>query len=335
MLSRVSLGSAGRRGIQGFPHIRANYLQYVRTFSQSSIQLNDLDKRIGRTDRPSKSGMPKIPSKVGKSTGKIVPPSFKDAKPYTRPPEPIRTVKRPTEEDVLKSIENSMKEGNYKQKRFPMWMKFGILVVSTVVFMGGFVVYQTINGKPAFFPLWFSKTVPLNKAAGVEHIDQIKLKDKVKDTLLTKLSMNSTIRLLFGLPLQLGDFEKYDVSIEYKNYTMEGLQIDCTSGWSRPDISWRKREIVSIPENFNNVLEPLKVGGDDSYDPDEPRQRDYSILIEGRIGVLDSINAKVDKGTGAITFRGVIDFDHTKTVKLVDIIVSYKVDGHLKIDKLW
>lgn len=269
-----------------------------------------------------------------------MPPSFKDAKPFIKS-ENLRTTRRPSADEqkkILASIEESVRKGDYKKSPFALWKKLGIIFGSTALFLAGFVVYQTFQGKPAFFPLWFSKIVPLSRASGVENIQLEKLREATKQTLLLKLSMNTQVRLMLGLPLQLGDFERFDVKIEYKNYTMEGYQIDCTKSWLHPKVSRRKREIVSIPENFNGILEPMRADSAPDYDPIDEQysnQRDYSILLEGRIPVLDSDTSNADKGTGSITFRGLIDFDHTKTIKLTNVIVSYKEKGSPKITKLW
>lgn len=277
---------------------------------------------------------------IGDVKTKSIPPSFKDAKPFIEGKGP-RTTRRPStdeQEKILASVEESVRNGDYKKSPFSVWKKFGIVLGSTILFLAGFVVYQTFQGKPAFFPLWFSKIYPLSKASGVQNIQLEKLRKATRETLLTKLSMNKQVRLMLGLPLQLGEFERFDVKIEYKNYTMEGFQVDCTKGWLHPKISRRKREIVSIPENFNGILEPMRADPEPCYDPIDEQynnQRDYSILLEGRIRVLDSDTSKADKGTGSITFRGLIDFDHTKTIKLTNMIVSYREKGSPKITKLW
>ncbi|QPG76206.1 hypothetical protein FOA43_003592 [Brettanomyces nanus] len=267
----------------------------------------------------------------------IIPPSVKDSKPYINP-ESLRTSKRAQRDtEILDSIEESVKRGEYKDHPTSMWTKFGFVFFSSFVFLGGFVVYQTSKGKPAFFPLWFRKVVPLAKADGVNKINLEALKRATKESLLIKLSMNGQVKQLFGLPLQLGEFERFDVSIEYRDYSMEGLQVDCSKQWWKPEFSIKKI-MVSIPENFGGMLEPLKTNGEIDYDAIDkkfPNQRDYSILIDGRISAMGNSNSIVDKGSGAITFRGLIEFDHTKTIKLVNVLLSYKTNGNASIEKLW
>lgn len=232
-----------------------------------------------------------------------------------------------------------MKTGEFAENPTPLWVKLAFVMLSSMVFMGGYVVYQTIEGKPALFPMYFSKVVPLDKAEGVDKIDMETLKTATKETLLSNLSMNSDVRLLFGLPLQLGDFQKFYVGIEYKHYIMSGLQVDCTKSWFHPQISWKRREVVSLPtQRIEGIFEPLKNGADGDYDPlskEYQNQRDYSILLDGRIAVLDNENTHVDNGTGAITYTGIIEFDHTKTIKITNVIVSYRKDGVAKVKKLW
>ncbi|VEU23375.1 DEKNAAC104704 [Brettanomyces naardenensis] len=294
--------------------------------------------QVGQSLAPNSNKKEGQQSENGKKNKKIVPPSVKDSQPFVIGDLP-RTTKRPQENaEILASIEEAVKRSKYESDSKSMWKKFGFIFLSSVACLGCFVVYQTYNGKPAFFPIWFTKVVPLDRAEGVNKVDLEKLKASTKDRLLTTLSMNSKVRLLYGLPLRLGDFDKFEVNIEYRNYTMEGIQFDFTKNWFKPDVSFRKREIITIPENFNGILEPLKANADvdvDSFGDEYSNQRGYSILIEGRIKVIQNENTHVDEHTGAITFAGVVDFDHTKTIKLVNVILSFKRDGSAVIEKLW
>ncbi|GME80391.1 unnamed protein product [Ambrosiozyma monospora] len=118
---------------------------------------------------------------------------------------------------------------------------------------------------------------------------------------------------------------------------MEGIQIDCTKCWYKPEISYSQREVVNLPSDFNGLLEPLKTDGNldlDSIENQLPNTRDYNIVIEGRIAVASSGNSKVDPDTGSITFVGVIEFDHTKTIKLTTVLLSFKEKGFASVEKL-
>ncbi|GME95337.1 unnamed protein product [Ambrosiozyma monospora] len=185
------------------------YLRYFHTNSPCFNQPNSKDtnesKQSSESDKSetAEKVSTKSTSTEPSSTKKIIPPSVKDA-------QPIRTNKRVTQEEVISAIQS----GNYEMAKHPLWLKFLIFTMPIVLFLGGYVVYNTSQGKPVFLPIWFGKSVPLEKAKGIDEIDLENLKDATKEILLRRLSMNTQIRLKFGLPLQLREFQKFDVNIE-------------------------------------------------------------------------------------------------------------------------
>ncbi|ODV86476.1 hypothetical protein CANARDRAFT_6943 [[Candida] arabinofermentans NRRL YB-2248] len=266
----------------------------------------------------------------------------------------IKTTKRPLsahngkykafnrdDQQLMDSIEEAVNSGNYQKAKIPLSMKLALFVVPFVVSIGGYIIYNTYQGKLVFLPIWFTKTLPLEKAQGIESVDIEKLKVKAKDVVLSKLSMNEKVKETFGLPLKLGTFQKFDVTIEYQNFNMEGFQIDCTKSWFKPEIKYCQREIIKLQEKLNRFLEPMTTEGGLEFEsiedlfPNGASIRDYNIIIRGRINVLHNENSMIDEGTGDITFMGVIEFDHTKTIKLVSVILSSVEGGIPRVEKLW
>lgn len=239
---------------------------------------------------------------------------------------------------ILQSIEAAIARGEIQPARISMFYKLLSITVPFLLLIGGYIAFNTYNDKPVFLPIWFTKTFPLNKAKGIEKIDVEKLQAKTEDILLERLSMNNKIIKTFGLPLLLGKCDKFDVMIEYKNYVMQGLQIDARN-WP-PTFEWCTREVV-VPENLNNYLEPLgpidgtiKESEFGLFDKSTAHNvRDYNIVLTGRIPVIPNENSTFDEGS--INFVGLITFDHTKTIKLVNVLMAYKENGNATVEQVW
>ncbi|OWB63254.1 hypothetical protein B5S29_g4219 [[Candida] boidinii] len=239
---------------------------------------------------------------------------------------------------ILQSIEAAIARGEIQPARISMFYKILSITVPFLLLIGGYIAFNTYNDKPVFLPLWFTKTFPLDKAKGIEKIDVDKLQSKTEDILLERLSMNNKIIKTFGLPLLLGKCDKFDVMIEYKNYVMQGLQIDARN-WP-PTFEWCTREVI-VPENLNNYLEPLgpidgniKESEFGLFDQSTAHNvRDYNIVLTGRIPVIPNENSTFDEGS--INFVGLITFDHTKTIKLINILMAYKENGNATVEQVW
>ncbi|KAH3662462.1 hypothetical protein OGAPHI_005714 [Ogataea philodendri] len=242
----------------------------------------------------------------------------------------VRRAVNPLVEEVERAV-----KAKYSPPKTTMGLTVAKVAIPALILVTGYVSFNTYQSKPAFFPLIYSNKVPFYRSEDHKIIDTDKLKQHSKEALLSKLSMNRTIRETLGLPLQLGDFDKFDVSIEYANKVFEGVELDFTKRWFPPEIRWTHKQVIpKFKDNLNGLLEPLTPDGALGLDSVENHYggnvRDYNIIVSGVVEArcpLDGVSDEVDSGLAQIAFRGIIEFDHIKTIKTDKIVLSYRSNG--------
>jgi hypothetical protein len=215
----------------------------------------------------------------------------------------------------------------------PWWaplLKLAVVFVPCIVVGAGYIVYETINDRPVFFPLWINSSVPLDQARGFENVDVEALKEIAKSILERRLNMNHDIREYFGLPVTLGEYESFDVRVEYNRLAVEGIELDFRKSWFKPIVRYREIDTPELPSNINKYVQPLKerVGGDIDEDPDQDsmfvKEVDYKIKIRGTIQIINEKIHRIEPGSGRITFDAEVELDHTRLMKIVGALMHYK-----------
>ncbi|TID30782.1 hypothetical protein CANINC_000698 [Pichia inconspicua] len=257
-----------------------------------------------------------------------LPPSFKSSKPL-----PQNTLTDADKERIQNASSTHIEPTPITYKR-PWWiplLKFGVVFVPFFICGAGYIIYETVNGRPVFLPLWVNSSVPLEKAIGFENIDVEALKAVCEETLVKRLNMNHLIKEYFGLPVELGEYESFDVRIQYNRLAIEGIELDFRRSWFKPIFKWREIDTPALPPNINKYIQPLKArvgdGGVDE-DPDQEvmyiKEINYKIMIRATIKVVNEKIHRIEPGTGRITFDAEIDLDHTKYVKIVGALMHFK-----------
>ncbi|CDK27538.1 unnamed protein product [Kuraishia capsulata CBS 1993] len=248
-------------------------------------------------------------------------------------------------DQILKEIGTTIANGRSSRGSGGMTAVVLIFVLPALLSAVLYTGYNTYKGTPTFLPVWFQKKFPISEVSNIEHVDLDVLKKHTEYSVLEKLSLDHRIRSRFGLPLQMGELEQFDVYVEFHDYGCSGLQIDPINRFP-PSFKWITKEVV-IHDKFQNILEPMSVGAqkgigrrdDDKFNIYENNKekkatskRDYNIVVYGRVP-LNSINSAITDG--AVTFTGIVEFDHTKTVKIKNVKLIYRVNGNVKIEPLW
>ncbi|GMM27940.1 hypothetical protein DAMA08_006560 [Martiniozyma asiatica (nom. inval.)] len=233
---------------------------------------------------------------------------------------------------------------SFKSPWYTPFLKLFIVFVPCVLAGTSYIAYETYQGKPAFFPLWVNSAVPLEKATGFEDVDIEMLKNAAKDSLWKKLNMNAAIKENFGFPLTLGDYEEFDVKVEYTRLAFEGIEIDFTKSWW-PQLRLREIESPKLPRNVNRYIQPLKakLDGDIDQDPDMDsmwkEETDYVLKIRARVIVLNEKIHRIEPGSGRITFNAEVEFDHTRMIRITSALMHFRNKNGSgsggTLEKLW
>lgn len=208
-----------------------------------------------------------------------------------------------------------------------------------------YIIYQTINNKTVFFPIRFNSAIPLENALGFENIDVDMLKSVSKNNLIRRLNMNHEIRNYFGLPITLGEYQSFDILIEYDNLAVEGYELDFRKSWFHPIVKFKEIETPILPPNINNYLQPLKVRIDNDIDesPDQNsmflKDINYKIKIRATIDIINEKIDRIEPGSGKITFDAEVELDHTRLLKITGALMHFKNKGGSgsggTLERLW
>lgn len=307
-------------------HIVINRLagSTTRTFTTSRIILNNLPTKNSKNNSQSRLNLP---------------PSFRSSRPL--PKNQISDIERQNIQSGNSDLSNfgtddSNSNMTPQQVVFknPWWtplLKLGVVFVPAFIFGIGYITYETYNNRPVFFPLWINSSVPLDHATGFETVDTEMLKEVAKNNLMRRLNINHEIRDYFGLPITLGDYETFDVRIEYNKLAVEGIEIDFRKSWFNPIIRYREIDTPTLPSNVNKYVQPLKArvgaGGIDE-DPDQDslfiKEVDYKIKIRATIAVINETLHRIEPGSGRITFDAEVELDHTRLMKITGAMMHFK-----------
>lgn len=256
-----------------------------------------------------------------------LPPSFRSSKPL-----PQNAI---SDADRVKIQNSDIKptdpvQVSYKRPWWQPLLKLSVVFVPFLVCGAGYIIYETVNDRPVFLPLWINSSVPLEKAIGFENVDVETLKAICEETLIKRLNMNHQVREYFGLPVELGEYESFEVRVEYNKLAIEGIELDFRRSWINPKVSFREIDTPSLPPNINKYIQPLKarVGGGIDEDPEQDsmyiKDVDYKLKARGTLKVVNEKLHRIEPGTGRITFDAEIDLDHTKFVKVVGALMHFK-----------
>lgn len=267
-----------------------------------------------------------------------LPPSFQSSRPL-----PKNSLSDSEREQIQTGGSGSKEDGESTGKsssspqpityKAPWWvplLKLSVVFVPFLVVSVGYIAYETYNNRAVFFPFWVNSSVPLDQADGFENVDIDMLKEISKATLERRLNINHEIREYFGLPITLGDYETFDVRIEYNRLSVEGVEIDFRKSWLNPTVKFREIETPTLPTNINKYIQPLKarVGGGVDEDPEQDsvfiKQVDYKIKIRATIKVVNEVLHRIEPGSGRITFDAEVELDHTRLIKIVGALMHFK-----------
>ncbi|KAG0682464.1 hypothetical protein C6P40_001500 [Pichia californica] len=275
-----------------------------------------------------------------------LPPSFRSSHPLPKnqiSEEELKQIQSNNNSNNNDNNNNNNNNNNGKSSepqqiiyKAPWWqplLKLSVVFVPCFVFGIGYIVYETYNDRPVFFPLWINSSVPLENAIGFENIDIEMLKEVARSNLLRRLNINHEIREYFGLPITLADdYETFDVRVEYNKLAVEGIELDFRKNWFKPTIKYREIDTPVLPTNINKYVQPLKMRGDMSGIDEDPDQdniifnenADYKIKIRGTIDVINEKIHRIEPGSGKITFDAEVDLDHTRLMKITGALMHFR-----------
>lgn len=285
----------------------------------------------------------------GESNNKL-PPSFKNSKPLAQ-----NTLTEEEKRRLAAAIAQAEKnDSQHQPQQFVVeqpwytnpYLKLLVVFLPCVVVGVGYITYETMNDRAAFFPLYVNSAVPLEKAHGFENVDVELIKDIAKETLWRRLNMNQTIRENLGLPLTLGEYEQFDIMVEYNTLAFEGIELDFRKSWW-PVVRYREIQAPQLPKNVNKYIQPLRaaVGGDlDEEDDIElnsifKEEHQYVLKIRARVQVVDEVLDRIEPGSARITFNAEVNFDHTRLIRITSALLHFKNKEHSgsggTLEKLW
>lgn len=306
----------------------------IRPFSISSILLSDL-----KSNTSPKSNQNNIKNRLN------LPPSFRSSRPL--PQNQLSDLER---EKIQKGSGNDSELSSPKQITYkaPWWiplLKLSVVFIPFLMVGSGYIIYETVNNRPVFFPLWINSSVPLQDADGFANVDIEMLKDVAKNILSRRLNINHEIREYFGLPITLGDYEFFDVRIEYNKLAVEGIELDFRKSWFKPTIKYREIKTPSLPTNINKYIQPLRarLNGEIDEDPEQDSvfitEVDYKIKIRATIKVVNEVLHRIEPGSGRITFDAEVELDHTRMMKIVGALMHFKNKNNTgsggTLERLW
>lgn len=279
-----------------------------------------------------------------------LPPSFKNSKPLAQ-----NTLTEDEKRRLSIAIAQAEKnESENQPKQFVIerpwytnpFFKLLVVFIPCIVVGVGYITYETLNGRPVFFPLYVNSAVPLEKAYGFENVDVELIKDVARETLSRRLNMNQTIRENLGLPLHLGEYEQFDIMVEYNTLAFEGIELDFRKSWW-PEVRYREIQAPQLPKNVNKYIKPLRAtAGGDLEEADEiemnsifKEELQYVLKIRARIQVIDEVLHRIEPGSARITFNAEVNFDHTRLIRITSALMHYKNKDHSgsggTLEKLW
>lgn len=296
----------------------------MRFFSVSKIQMNESKSKL--------------------------PPSFKNSKPMAQ-----NTLTEDEKRRLAMAIAQAEKDDSQHQpQQFIVekpwytnpFLKLLVVFIPCIVVGVGYITYETLNDRPVFFPLYVNSAVPLERAYGFENVDVELIKEVAKETLGRRLNMNQAIKENLGLPLKLGEYEQFDIMVEYNTLAFEGIELDFRNSWW-PKVTYREIQAPRLPKNVNKYIKPLRatVGGDlDEADEIEmnsifKEELQYVLKIRARIQVVDEVLHRIEPGSARITFNAEVNFDHTRLIRITSALMHYKNKEHSgsggTLEKLW
>ena len=274
-----------------------------------------------------------------------IPPSFRSSRPLQNQLSQSEIEKIKNSNNNNNNNSNNITPITYKKPWWIPFLKIAIVLLPCLIFTSGYIIYETINNRTVFFPFKINSIIPLNELKGFENIDIELLKSTSKDILLRRLNMNHEIKEFIGLPVNLGEFEKFDISIKFNKLSVEGIELDFRKNWLKPLINYRKIDSPQLPSNINKYIQPLKerINGDIDEDPEQDsiflKEVDYKLIIRGTIPIINEKLNRIEPGTGKITFDAEVELDHTKLMKIVSALLHFKNKNGTgsggTLEKLW
>lgn len=269
-----------------------------------------------------------------------LPPSFRSSR-------PIQNQISDIEKERINNSTPTNQEIPITYKK-PWWiplLKIAVVVLPCLIVGSGYIIYETVNNRTVFFPFKINSVVPLNEAKGFENVDLELLKSTATEILLRRLNINHEVREYIGLPISLGQYESFDVSVKYNKLAVEGIELDFRKSWIHPSIKYREIDTPQLPPNINKYVQPLKerVSGGIDEDPDQDsiflKEVDYKLIIRATIPIIHEKLHRIEPGSAKITFDAEVELDHTRLMKIVSALLHFRNKNGTgsggTLEKLW
>lgn len=237
---------------------------------------------------------------------------------------------------VLRSVEEAIKTNNVERPQIPILVRLGFFVVPTVAVLTTIIGYNCLNGEETYLPVIFKKRLIVQEE-NPYGINVEKLKQLTMTRLIQKVSINQKFQKFIGLPITSHEIDRFEVYLEYKNLMSYGVEIDPSH---RPFVRWVSREYSINHTKLNEILEPMGISDPDYQFQlvDNPASlvRDYKIIVDGRLKVNGNELFKNNAKGCDLSFKGVIDFDHSQNIRFEKALIAFKdSNGNMTVENLW
>ncbi|ODQ82223.1 hypothetical protein BABINDRAFT_158863 [Babjeviella inositovora NRRL Y-12698] len=255
----------------------------------------------------------------------------------------------------IESISEAIATAGVRQ-RTPVFKPLVISFFAGIAVLGVYVVYQTtVNLQTVFVPLWpLPKSRPLDLSDG--DVNVTKIQASAERVLLERLTLNAVVQDLFGLPLAVDKCTEFSVWVEEHKHGVWGIEfrptfLTVTAKWSPILVRFGTRRFL-ISDIWEKVVLPMGLipgggtgkpsafGNEDgpaihevpvTDNANNPVRKEYDVVLSGLVPMATSRPRSVKEGrvlvrSGRVIFKGLVDFEHHQTAKVLDCDLVMEVD---------